>query len=267
VGTLIDTDDERILTSRLFDCRSALTDADYGITQYGIGHLQGALFADLNHNLSGPIIPGQTGRHPLPEKQHFLTQVQAWGIRNEDTVVIYDDDSGAFAARMWWMMRWLGHEDVYVLDGGFKCWVGAGNLVTTDAPSVEPSDFRPGPSLTRQIEAAQIPEWQGLIFDARDPVRFRGESEPIDPVAGHIPGALNAPFQANLTRSGFRNVAELRSHYSDLGAADQDVVCYCGSGVTAAHLILAMCHSGFDEPALYPGSWSEWVTDPNRPVE
>lgn len=267
MGTLIDVDDSRLHTSRLFDCRSALTDPDYGRTQFGLGHLPGAVFADLNHDLSGPIIPGQTGRHPLPERQDFLTQVRQWGIRNEDTVVIYDDDSGAFAARMWWMMRWLGHGEVYVLDGGFKRWAAAGNPASIATVSVETSDFHPGPALTRQIDAAQIPDWQGLILDARDPVRFRGESEPVDPVAGHIPRALNAPFQENLSAGRFRSVSELRSHYNALGAAANDVACYCGSGVTAAHLILAMRHSDFEEPALYPGSWSEWITDPNRPVE
>lgn len=264
MGTLINCTDERLAKGRIFDCRSALMDAQYGPTQYAKGHIPGAIYADLNHELCGQIQPGVTGRHPLPTKKDFLQQVRRWGINNDDLIVTYDDDNGAFAARLWWMLRWLGHDDVFVLDGGFKQWTEKNLPVSVDTYSAATSDFSLKPALTKVVSAPYLLPWDGLLLDARDPIRFRGESEPVDPIAGHIPGAANAPFANNMNQGTFKTPTQLREIYH--AAARQDVACYCGSGVTATHTILALIHAGFDEPHLYPGSWSEWITDSKHPI-
>ncbi len=275
MGTLISVDDQRLKSCRFFDCRTSLADPQYGEREFALGHIPRALFADLNVALSAPIIPGQTGRHPLPERTDFLRQVRAWGITEGDLVVVYDEDSGAFAARLWWMLRWLGHANVCVLDGGLRAWTDAGLALETTDGSDSPSAARAGSGstfeisspLTRQLPADEVLNWSGLLLDARDPARFLGQTEPVDPVAGHIPGAINAPFADNLDDGRFRSPEELRERYEALGANQSSAIaCYCGSGVTAAHNILALIHAGFDEPYLYPGSWSEWITDPDRPV-
>ena len=264
MGTLIDCTDKRLARCRFFDCRSALMDAQYGANQYAKGHIPGAIYADLNHELCGPIQTGITGRHPLPAKQDFLQQVRQWGINNDDLIVAYDDDHGAFAARLWWMMRWLGHAEVFVLDGGFKQWTSENLPVSLSTDPVTASEFVLKPALTKVVEATDLLPFDGLLLDARDPIRFRGETEPVDPIAGHIPGAINAPFANNMHQGKFKTPAELSEIYQ--AVAQQAVACYCGSGVTATHTILALLHAGFDEPYLYPGSWSEWITDVKRPI-
>ncbi len=253
--------------TRVIDCRYSLTDENAGQRAYAASHIPGAIHADLGHDLSAPIVPGVTGRHPLPERATFASFLSRSGINNTCKVVAYDDGPGAFAARCWWMLRWLGHADVQVLDGGFSAWNEAGQVVTDEVSVLPPSTFGIRPGLTRQVSAAEIQSFAGLVLDARDEARYRGEAEPIDPVAGHIPGAICAPFAGNVDDGGqLHSTSQLRRRFAELGVEDQDVVCYCGSGVTATHNILAMVHAGLDEPALYPGSWSEWITDPDRPI-
>jgi len=267
---------------RLVDCRSSLLDPAVGATMFSQGHIDGAQYADLKQTLSATVIPGETGRHPLPSPALFVEQIRRWGISNDDLVVAYDADTGAFAARLWWMLRWLGHTNVMVLDGGLKAWVAADQPLTKTATDYPMSAFEARPTITRQVSAADLitriadndgynenaMAQHGILLDARDLRRFNGEAEPIDPVAGHIPGAVCAPFSANLATSGrFKQANELADRFTQLGISrTASVTCYCGSGVTAAHNILALVYAGFAEPALYPGSWSEWITDPRRPV-
>ena len=253
---------------RLFDCRCSLLEPTAGARQYAQGHIPGAQFVDLNSDLSDPVVPGQTGRHPLPAKTAFVARLQRWGISNNSLVVAYDADSSPYAARLWWMLRWAGHKNVAVLDGGYKAWQAAHQASTQTVPTFATSRFIPGPALTREVSAADLQPAPGLLLDARDLARFEGLVEPIDAVAGHIPGAVCAPFTANLeATSCFKPAAELRARFAALGADETTPAsCYCGSGVTAAQNLLAMVHAGLPEPALYAGSWSEWITDPQRPV-
>ncbi len=254
------------LDAMVFDCRFALLDKEIGYQQYQESHVPGAQYADLEKHLSAPA--GEGGRHPLPSHLAFLMQVRQWGISNDSQVVCYDANNGAFAGRLWWLLRWLGHEKVAVLDGGFDAWLAAGLPTEQETKSYPASNFEPGPALTRIVEAQELPDSSRVLIDARDQKRFDGEEEPIDPVAGHIPGAVCAPFTENFSNGSFRSAEELRGRFADLGVTNEsDVVCYCGSGVTATHNILAMLVAGYEEPALYPGSWSGWITDPDRPIE
>lgn len=252
----------------IFDCRGSLSDTSEGRQLFDTSHIPGAQYADLNEDLSGPVIPGKTGRHPLPARDDFVATVRRWGVTQNARVVAYDDAGGAFASRLWWMFRWLGHPDVAVLDGGFSAWQAQGHPVTDEVIQRPTSDFNANEPLTRMVTADDVANTRLTIIDARGEERYRGEVEPIDPVAGHIPGAICVPFANNLDASGrFKDTASLAERFEEAGVPrDQESICYCGSGVSAAHNILAMVHSGFPEPALYPGSWSEWITDPNRPV-
>jgi thiosulfate/3-mercaptopyruvate sulfurtransferase len=251
----------------IFDCRSSLADHQYGQNAFNEAHIPQAQFADLNRQLSGPIIPGQTGRHPLPSREIFLQQVRDWGVTNDAQVIVYDDNHGAFAARLWWMFRWLGHEAVAVMSGGFEEWKNAGLELATDSRVVTVSDFQEGQPLTKSVTADDVLNQPGVLTDARDAARFRGEVEPIDKIAGHIPGATCLPFSDNLVDNKLKPVAELRQRFLEAGIEPASpVTCYCGSGVTAAHNILALIHAGFDEPTLYPGSWSDWITNSERPI-
>jgi thiosulfate/3-mercaptopyruvate sulfurtransferase len=258
-----------------------------GIESYRAGHLPGAVYLDLDAHLAGA--PGAGGRHPLPETAAFESAMRDAGIRTDSQVVVYDEADSTIAARPWWMLRYYGHERVRVLDGGFRAWKTAGLPVSTEDANPAPGDFtaRPGQLPVVDADGAADLARTGILLDARAPARYRGETEPVDPVAGHIPGALSAPTAENVTAGGlFRPVAELRGRYANLGvkaAADdgmdgngggtrtdgdgtaQQVGAYCGSGVTAAHEVLALALVGV--PAvLYVGSWSDWVTDPARPV-
>ncbi|MBD3646512.1 MAG: sulfurtransferase [Pseudomonadales bacterium] len=252
----------------VFDCRFSLADEELGRRQYAESHIPGAQYADLNKDLSDPVIPGKTGRHPLPERDRFLARVRQWGVTAGARVVAYDDAGGAFAARLWWLFRWLGHDRVAVLDGGLNAWQRAGFPLANDETQYEPSHFEAGEPLTLTVGADEIPDTDAIIIDARDEARYRGEAEPIDPVAGHIPAAICVPFAGNLTATGeFHTPDQLAKRFGDAGVSeDRRCICYCGSGVTAAHNILAMVHAGLPEPILYPGSWSEWITNPERPV-
>jgi len=251
----------------IFDCRCSLADDHYGQNAYRDGHIPNAQFVDLNNQLSGPIIPRKTGRHPLPSKGVFIEQIRTWGVTNDSQIFVYDDNHGAFAARLWWMFRWVGHVAVAVLNGGFQQWKNAGMELATGSPDVTQSSFEPAPALTKSIDADDVLNQPGILTDARDIARFLGEVEPIDAVAGHIPGATCLPFTENLVNNKLRPASELKQRFIEAGIEQGvTVTCYCGSGVTATHNILALIHAGYEEPTLYSGSWSDWITNPDRPV-
>ena len=249
----------------IFDCRAALLDKNAGQQAYDAAHIPGAIYANLDTDLSAPA--GKGGRHPLPDREKLTAKLRAWGINRQSSIVCYDQNAGAFAGRLWWLLRWLGHDDVKVLDGGMDAWLAAGHRTSTKPAVVEPGDFDAGEPLTKTVQATSLPDPAIKLLDARETARYRGEVEPIDPVAGHIPGAVSVPFMDNLAAGQFRSPEQLRQRFESLGITEDDnLVCYCGSGVTATHNILALLMAGFEEPALYPGSWSEWIVDPDRPV-
>lgn len=256
----------------LVDCRASLQDPFAGRAAYEQSHLPGATFADLLEDLSGPIVPGRTGRHPLPAVDTFVDKLRGWGLNRTSQVVAYDDAGGAFAARLWWMLRWVGHDAVAVLDGGYSAWLAEQRPVTRELPAPARGDFSAALRPELLVSAKELAAQQSTarkLFDARAPERFRGDVEPIDPVAGHIRGAVNLPFAANLRDGHFVSPAELRERFARaLGdTAPEDSIVYCGSGVTACHDVLAFARAGLPLPKLYAGSWSEWITDPSRPIE
>ena len=239
-----------------------------GIDSYHEGHLPGAVFVDLDRDLAGR--PGAGGRHPLPDPAAFQAAMRAAGVRQDQAVVVYDERDATAAARGWWLLRYFGHEHVRVLDGGYQAWLAAGLPVSTADPAGEPGDFagRPGHLPVLDAAGASAVARVGLLLDARAGERYRGEQEPVDPVAGHIPGAVSAPTADNVNPDGtFRGAADLAARFAALGASRPaaTVGAYCGSGVTAAHEILALALAGIPA-ALYVGSWSDWITDPARPV-
>jgi len=256
----------------IVDVRHDLAQPDtWGETQYRSGHIPGARFAHLDRDLSAPKT-GANGRHPLPSPEAAATTYGRLGIGPDTQVVAYDQQQGMYAARLWWMLRRLGHDAVAVLDGGFDKWRREGRPVTTDAPRVEPTAFpirRVASTIDAAALLASLPERSLVVVDARSPERYRGDAEPLDPVAGRIPGSINRPASQNLTAEfTFRPPAELRADFERLlgGASATRIVHSCGSGVTACHNLLAMEIAGFGETKLYPGSWSEWCADPSRPV-
>jgi len=235
-----------------------------GLDSYREGHLPGAVFVDLDRDLAAP--PGPAGRHPLPDPAAFTDAMRAAGVSQDRPVIVYDDRDATAAARGWWLLRYYGHEDVRVLDGGYQAWLAAGLPVSKADPAGRPGDFtaRPGHMPVLDAAGAGSVARTGLLLDARAGERYRGEREPVDPVAGHIPGAVSAPTAANVNPDGtFRSTAELTARFTALGAGP--VGAYCGSGVTAAHEVLALALAGLPA-ALYVGSWSNWITDPARPV-
>jgi thiosulfate/3-mercaptopyruvate sulfurtransferase len=239
-----------------------------GIEAYRAGHLPGARFADLDADLAGRA--GESGRHPLPESADFESVMRRVGVSEESAVVVYDGADGVPAARAWWDVRYFGHHDVRVLDGGYAAWVAAELLVTTEEPVVEPGDFvaRPGGLPVLDADAAARLANHGLLIDVRAPERFRGEVEPVDPIAGHIPGAVNLPTTGNVRPDGkFLDGETLARRFESLGAGDAEPVgAYCGSGVNAAHTVFAMNLAGLPTPTLYVGSWSNWIADGTRPI-
>jgi len=259
---------------RIFDCRFALEDPGYGSRSYQQGHIPGSLFLDLEKDLSGPVASGQTGRHPLPQPERLIERLRDAGLNDDSEVVLYDDGPGAFAARAWWLLTWLGkREGVYLLDGGLNAWRDAGGAVTNEVADYPPGQFDGTPDNDLLVSAQQLMErldQPGLtLLDARALPRFLGEQEPIDPVAGHIPGARCVPFTGNLNASGrFLAPDQLRARFNEHleGRSPNTLVAYCGSGVTACHNLFALCLAGFPLPKLYAGSWSEWITNPSRPV-
>ncbi len=256
----------------IFDCRFSLADADAGASAYRKGHIPHARYAHLNNDLSSAVTD-QTGRHPLPDFSLLEKKMSLWGVSNQCQVIAYDDAGGAFAGRLWWLLRCLGHENVAVLDGGIKQWRQLGYALTTALPTVKPAIFKATLNKTYWLHSAQVRDQLAAktikLIDARTPERYRGEQEPIDPVAGHVPGALNRPFQLNLDKRGlFLSSEELRRQFKQLLAdtPPEKTVHMCGSGVTACHNVLAMEHAGLSGSKLYPGSWSEWIRDRNRGV-
>jgi thiosulfate/3-mercaptopyruvate sulfurtransferase len=256
----------------IFDVRHDLTDTQKGARAYAQGHIPGAFFRHIDDDLSAPK-SGTNGRHPLPDQSAFAEQMAALGLSASRRVVVYDDAGGAFAVRLWWMLRWLGVREVAVLDGGFAKWAAEDRPVTSRVPEPQAvnNDFilQTGMTVDTAFVLAHINDEQSPLLDARAPERFRGEVEPMDPVAGHIPGAANRFFQSNLNADGtFRPAAELRREYLSLlnGRAAQQLVHHCGSGVTGCHNLFAMELAGVAGSRLYPGSWSEWVADRSRPV-
>jgi thiosulfate/3-mercaptopyruvate sulfurtransferase len=238
-----------------------------GPDEFAKGHVPGAAYVDMDSALAGP--PGPRGRHPLPDADVFETAMRAAGVDGDRPVVVYDDWGGRAAARAWWLLRHHGHPDVRVLDGGWPAWVRTGGEVETTAAAVRPGTFAAGPGVLPVLEVDDVLAFAAdqTLVDARAPERFRGEVEPVDPVPGHVPGAVNVPTGANLADDGtFRPADELRALYVAVVGGGSEVAAYCGSGVTAIHDILAMEVAGIDA-RLYPGSWSEWVADPARPVE
>lgn len=258
---------------RVVDARSSLADPPSGAQAYAQGHLPGALHADLNGDLADMDKVGH-GRHPLPDSDAFAATVGRWGIAPDTQVVVYDAGDGSMAAaRLWWLLRLLGHTRVAVLDGGLAAWTAAGQPLTPALPDVAPLPAYPGRFDQRQIAsvdeiAARLKHAPGWLLDARAGERFRGEVEPLDPVAGHVPGAVNRPFALNVHDGRLRPAAELRAALQPLiGAHDpQQVVLMCGSGITACHLLLAMEVAGLHGARVYADSWSGWVGDASRPV-
>lgn len=266
-----DLDDGRNPSRVIIDCRFDLADREAGRAAYRTGHVPGARYADLERDLSGPIVPGMTGRHPLPEVDEFVDRLRHWGVNEDSHVIAYDDHNSAFAARLWWMLRWLGHDRVSVCDGGYRAWLADGGVPTSEPPEPLRGTFTPRvrPELVWSTEQVAARAEDVVLLDARNLERFRGDIEPIDPVKGHVPGALCFPFVDNLDASGrFRSAEELRARFSIVVGATppEHVVVYCGSGVTACHDILAAQHAGLGDFRLYAGSFSEWITDPSRPV-
>jgi thiosulfate/3-mercaptopyruvate sulfurtransferase len=255
------------------DCRFSLTDEAWGRHEYLSQHIPGAVYAHLERDLSGPVT-GDNGRHPLPDPGALVRTLGGFGIANGVQVVVYDQDSGMFAVRLWWMLRWMGHESVALLDGGFAKWTAekratsSGQEMRVERPFIG----SPRPDMVADVDevarlAAQEP---ARLIDARAPERYHGEVEPIDRVAGHIPGAINDHYMQNLGEDGtFRSPDALRDRLTTVigGASPKDIVCYCGSGVTACHNLLALERAGLPGARLYPGSWSEWSSNPSRPVE
>lgn len=257
----------------VLDCRFDLADTGRGERDYALAHIPGAHYAHLDRDLSGPISPG-SGRHPLPDPRRLSDWLGRHGIESGVQVIAYDDSGGAMAVRVWWLLRWLGHSRVALLDGGWRSWIDAGYpLERTPAVPPVPVEFKGVPDSELLLTTGQVAEnlktghW--LLLDARAAERFRGEQEPIDPVAGHIPGSRNHPLGSNLGPDGrFLPPRVLRANYETSlgGHAPGRVACLCGSGVTACHNLLAMELAGMRGARLYAGSWSEWIRDPGRPV-
>lgn len=256
----------------VFDCRFTLTDPAAGRAAYHASHILGARYADLNEDLSSPVTP-QSGRHPLPDPQVLCAKLGAWGVGRQTQVVVYDDSYGSMAVRLWWLLRWLGHENVALLDGGLPKWMREKGAMSADLPHPTSQSFPCTINSGMSVDAVAVDHYrlsaEHRLIDARPEQRFSGEREPLDTVAGHIPGAVNWVFEENLDMDGtFLPAEELRENYLRLmeGVAPHNVIHTCGSGVTASHNLLAMEVAGLTGSRLYPGSWSEWITDPSRPV-
>lgn len=251
------------------DCRFDLANTGAGEQAYRDGHIPGAVYAHLDRDLSGPKT-GSNGRHPLPQADVLAATFGRLGIDSSVQVVAYDQDSGMFASRLWWLLRWMGHDAVAVLDGGFTAWMREGLATQAGVETNAARTFVGSPKGDMVTDAAGALEavTNGRLVDARAPERYRGDVEPIDRVGGHIPGAVNRFFQHNLADGRFRPSEDLRRAFEQVldGVNGENVVCYCGSGVTACHNLLAMQHAGLGGGRLYPGSWSEWSSDPNRPI-
>ena len=258
---------------RVIDCRFDLLEPAKGRTEYLAGHIPGAVYADLDQDLASPVTDA-TGRHPLPEAEVFKATLQGFGIAAGTQVVVYDYASGALAARLWWMLRWFGHARVAVLNGGLKAWLASDGSLQREVPEYPETELEGSPDAARVADSAEISAALGdggtyKLVDARDRPRFAGHTEPIDTVAGHVPGAVNFPFSENLNDEGtWKSPQELRLLWAGLfdSESPSPFTVMCGSGVTACHLVLSARIAGLDEPRVYVGSWSEWIRKPSRPV-
>jgi thiosulfate/3-mercaptopyruvate sulfurtransferase len=256
------------------DCRFSLEDQEWGRNQYLESHIPGAVYAHLDEDLCSPVVPGVTGRHPMPSAEQLAAKLGKWGIDSSSKVVVYDAAGGAMAAaRLWWLLGWLGHYAVAVVDGGWQAWLDSGGSAHSGLETRSSSSFIPRVKRSRLLETEEIlkrltdPDF--LLVDSRAEERYRGEVEPIDPVAGHIPGALLSPHENVLGADGlFLPKQQLRTHFEQLmGDINvKNTAFYCGSGVTAVQNILAVAYAGLGDSRLYAGSWSEWITDPGRPI-
>src|SRR5581483_4847538 len=256
----------------VIDCRFKLDDPAWGEREYAAAHIPGAVYAHLDRDLSSHQT-GTNGRHPLPDPIEFSIKMGTFGLESGTQVVVYDQNNGMFASRMWWLLRWVGHSAVAVLDGGFKKWIKEGRATRSGVERRRRSEFKGTRQSNMMVDATTVTQltersdWR--LVDARAPERYRGEVEPLDKKAGHIPTAVNHPFTTNMAADGtFKTPEELRAHFAPtLGTVPPDqIVCYCRSGVTACHNLLAMEHAGLKGAKLYPGSWSEWSSDDTRPV-
>src|SRR3954470_22976110 len=255
----------------IVDCRAKLDDVAWGAHEHAASHIPGAVFADLMHDLSGPK-SGSNGRHPLPAADALVQTFSRLGIASGVQVVAYDQENGMFASRLWWLLRWLGHDAVAVLDGGLARWRADGRPVVGGETHRDARMFTAAPRKEMSVDAEAVAQRAGSrewrLVDARAPERFRGEVEPLDRIAGHIPGAVNHFFQTNVENGVFKTPEQLRESFAKTlaGTPPNRVVCYCGSGVSACHNLLALEHAGLTGAQLYVGSWSEWSSDPGRPV-
>lgn len=254
------------------DCRFDLTNPQAGEAAWALGHIPGAAYAHLDRDLSGPVT-ARSGRHPLPAPRAFAETLSRWGVKPKTQVVVYDNSAGQLAARLWWMLHWMGHDAAAVLDGGLQAWVAHGGTQDNSSPGRPASEFIAHPRSGMTVDADQLVGMLAtdacLLVDARATERFEGRSEPLDTVAGHVPGAVNHPSQWNLRPDGrLLAPAELRPRWAETlqTRAGDETVCMCGSGVTACHNLLAMAVAGIPGGRLYAGSWSEWIRDPGRAV-
>lgn len=258
----------------ILDCRHDLMDASFGQNAYQQGHLPTARFVHLDRQLSGPKKSSDHvfgGRHPLPAEDDFIQCLRSLGVNDDSQVIVYDAHGGMFAARLWWMLRWVGHAAVAVLDGGLPAWVAQGMSLNTALPEVSTGTISRKPSLVTSVNVddvlGNLSTQQRLVVDARSPDRYRGENETMDPVGGHIPGAKNRFFKDNLQADGrFKSAGQLRTEWLAIVPDVSSAIMQCGSGVTACHNLLALEVAGLSGAALYPGSWSEWCASPARPV-
>ncbi len=256
----------------VFDCRFMLKDPHSGLQKFSLGHIPGAQFADMDNDLAAPMTP-TSGRHPLPNPDELIKKLQSWGLNNSSQVICYDDMSGAFAARMWWLLKWLGHENVAVLDGGIDLWTGSGLELETDVKKRTTGTFSGHANNNMWVDVEfvkqEIAQNNITLLDARSEERYTAKDTKTDPVAGHVPGAISIPFSGNLSKQGvFLSKGELQTRFAAMvnNAEKKEVVNMCGSGVTACHNLLAMSVADLPMTRLFVGSWSEWIKDKSRPV-
>jgi len=256
----------------IFDCRCDISDSSYGIDAYNEGHIENAIFVDIDHDLASEKT-ASSGRHPLPDPQLLSEKLSQWGMTNNKQAIVYDDAGGAFAGRMWWILKWLGHNNVAVLDGALGAWMSNGGKLSTNPTIFEREIFHPSINDEMHVSIKDVEDAQykmsKLIIDARSKERYLGIKDEVDPVAGHIPGAISHPLGQNLDKNGhFKSPEELRHIFNKLvgDTSSSDIISMCGSGITACHNILALEISGIKGVSLFVGSWSEWITDKDRPI-